>query len=78
MIVSPTATHARQPASRSCGGHFDVPYPLEQRLIGTAGTVVVFNSHTWHSAGYNASTGDRPALTMFKPWARPDRCSSHQ
>ena len=51
------------------------PHPDEVRLTGSAGTVVVFNSHVWHSAGLNESTEDRPALTSF--WGRGERTGSH-
>jgi hypothetical protein len=34
------------------------------RAVGTAGTIVVFNSNLWHAAGPNRSTGPRRALTL--------------
>ena len=40
-------------------------HPEEIELIGTAGTVVVFNSHLWHGATLNRSQHDRPNLTSF-------------
>ncbi|MCZ6676526.1 MAG: phytanoyl-CoA dioxygenase family protein [Candidatus Poribacteria bacterium] len=44
------------------------PHPQEMTLIGTAGTVVVFNSHVWHGATLNRSPYDRPNVTSF--WRR--------
>lgn len=70
------ATHV-VPASHRCGqlpGEHSTPHPLEERLVGEAGTVVIFNSHVWHSAGYNKSSTDRPALTSF--WGRGERVRS--
>ena len=43
-------------------------HPDEIKLIGTAGTVVVFNSHLWHGATLNRSQNDRPNVTSF--WCR--------
>ena len=40
----------------------------EMKLIGGAGTVVVFNSHLWHGATLNRSQHDRPNVTSF--WCR--------
>ena len=48
-----------------------VPYeqdPQEIKLIGAAGTVVIFNSHLWHGATLNRSSADRPNVTSF--WCR--------
>ena len=42
--------------------------PRELSLIYPAGTVVVFNSHCWHGAGLNNSSGRRDNLTGF--WMR--------
>jgi hypothetical protein len=49
-------------------------HPEEMLLIGTAGSVVVFNSHLWHGATLNRSQADRPNLTSF--WCR--RHDPHQ
>lgn len=46
------------------------PHPEEIKLIGAAGTVVVFNSHLWHGATLNRSQQDRPNVTSF--WCRRD------
>ena len=39
------------------------PHPDEERLIAPAGTVAVFNSHTWHGGTRNQSK-DRPRRAM--------------
>ncbi|MBI4530068.1 MAG: phytanoyl-CoA dioxygenase family protein [Candidatus Latescibacteria bacterium] len=41
------------------------PHPEEITLIGTAGTVVIFNGHVWHGATLNRSQDDRPNVTSF-------------
>jgi ectoine hydroxylase-related dioxygenase (phytanoyl-CoA dioxygenase family) len=76
--ISNGATHV-VPGSHRFGARPDAsstPHPDEIRLTGPAGTVVVFNSHVWHSAGLNESSGDRPALTSF--WGRGERTGSHR
>jgi hypothetical protein len=35
-----------------------------RRAVGTAGSIVMFNSNLWHAAGVNRSTGPRRALTL--------------
>lgn len=37
--------------------------PDEVRLMATAGTVIVFNGHIWHSGTLNTSQVGRPAMT---------------
>ena len=44
------------------------PHPREIKILGSAGTVVVFNSHLWHGATLNSSPYDRPGVTSF--WCR--------
>ena len=44
------------------------PHPREIIILGSAGTVVVFNSHLWHGATLNSSPYDRPGVTSF--WCR--------
>ena len=43
------------------------------RTVGTAGSIVVFNSNLWHAAGVNHSTGPRRALTVAftRPFIKP-------
>jgi len=41
------------------------PHPDEKQLLGSAGTVVVFNSHTWHGTTANHSDHSRQSLTSF-------------
>jgi len=40
----------------------NLPHPDEVKVTGPAGTVVVFNSHTWHSGTLNTSAEPRRAL----------------
>lgn len=75
--LSNGATHV-VPGSHKFGARPDsnsTPHCDEIRLVGSAGSVVVFNSHVWHSAGLNESCRDRPALTSF--WGRGERTGSH-
>ena len=41
------------------------PHPDEVLLLGKAGTVVVFNAHTWHGGTLNKSQGLRHALHCY-------------
>lgn len=41
------------------------PHPDEQLLTGTAGTVVVFNSHLWHGGTVNRTASSRYALHSY-------------
>jgi ectoine hydroxylase-related dioxygenase (phytanoyl-CoA dioxygenase family) len=41
------------------------PHPDERLLLAPAGTVVVFNSHTWHGGTLNRSTQRRRALHAY-------------
>ena len=41
------------------------PYPGEVKLLGSAGTVVIFNSHLWHGGTVNATGRPRRALHSY-------------
>ncbi len=41
------------------------PHPQEVQVIAPAGTVVVFNSHTWHGGTLNASPNRRRAMHSY-------------
>ncbi len=41
------------------------PHPDEVRLLAPAGTVVIFNSHTWHGGTLNRSDRPRRALHSY-------------
>ncbi|MBV7332051.1 phytanoyl-CoA dioxygenase family protein [Chloroflexi bacterium TSY] len=41
------------------------PHPDEVLLLGEAGTVVIFNSHTWHGGTFNSSGDYRRALHAY-------------
>ena len=43
-------------------------HPQEIQIVVPLGTVVIFNSHTWHSANANRSSAPRPNVTSF--WGR--------
>jgi ectoine hydroxylase-related dioxygenase (phytanoyl-CoA dioxygenase family) len=47
------------------------PHPDEQLLIAPAGTVVIFNSHTWHGGTLNRT--DRPRRAVHSYWCRRDQ-----
>jgi ectoine hydroxylase-related dioxygenase (phytanoyl-CoA dioxygenase family) len=46
-------------------------HPDEQRVIAPAGTVVVFNSHTWHGGTLNRTSSPRRAIHSY--WTRRDQ-----
>ena len=41
------------------------PYPDEVKVLGLAGTVVIFNSHLWHGGTRNDSGRPRRALHSY-------------
>jgi ectoine hydroxylase-related dioxygenase (phytanoyl-CoA dioxygenase family) len=41
------------------------PHPDEKLLIAPKGTVVVFNSHTWHGGTRNRTNKPRPAMHSY-------------
>jgi hypothetical protein len=41
------------------------PHPGEVKILGSAGTVVIFNSHLWHGGTLNASQRPRRALHAY-------------
>jgi ectoine hydroxylase-related dioxygenase (phytanoyl-CoA dioxygenase family) len=41
------------------------PHPDEKLLLGTAGTVFVFNSHTWHGGTHNRTANRRRACHSY-------------
>jgi ectoine hydroxylase-related dioxygenase (phytanoyl-CoA dioxygenase family) len=47
------------------------PHPDEQLVIAPAGTVVVFNSHTWHGGTLNRTSSPRRAVHSY--WSRRDQ-----
>ncbi len=44
------------------------PYPGEVKLLGSAGTVVIFNAHLWH--GGTRNTTDRPRRALHSYFCR--------
>ena len=53
----------------SADAHADKPHPGETRLIGEAGTVVVFDARLWHAEAPNVSTEERVSIIVrFAPW----------
>jgi len=44
------------------------PHPDEELLLAPAGTVVVFNSHTWHGGTLNRTSSPRRAVHSY--WTR--------
>ena len=41
------------------------PHPGEVKILGRAGTVVIFNSHLWHGGTVNATGQPRRALHSY-------------
>lgn len=55
------------------------PHPDERLVLGRAGTVVVFNSHTWHGGTLNRSGQPRRALhSYFTRRALPQQLDQRQ
>jgi ectoine hydroxylase-related dioxygenase (phytanoyl-CoA dioxygenase family) len=42
-----------------------LPHPREVKLLAPAGTVVIFNSHTWHGGTLNTSPNRRRAMHSY-------------
>jgi ectoine hydroxylase-related dioxygenase (phytanoyl-CoA dioxygenase family) len=47
------------------------PHPDEQLVLAPAGTVVIFNSHTWHGGTLNRTSSPRRAVHSY--WSRRDQ-----
>lgn len=47
------------------------PHPREQVLVAPAGTVVIFNSHTWHGGTLNRT--DKPRRALHSYFTRRDQ-----
>lgn len=47
------------------------PFPGEQKIIAPAGTVVIFNSHTWHGGTKNET--DKPRRALHSYFCRRDQ-----
>jgi len=41
------------------------PHPAEKLILGPAGTVVIFNSHTWHGGTLNRTSNRRRAMHSY-------------
>jgi ectoine hydroxylase-related dioxygenase (phytanoyl-CoA dioxygenase family) len=41
------------------------PHPGEVKLLGSAGTVIIFNSHLWHGGTVNVTSRPRRALHAY-------------
>ena len=47
----------------------DAPYPTETHAVGTAGSVLAYDSRLWHAVPPNRSDEDRVALVVrYGPW----------
>lgn len=42
----------------------DIFYKDSERAVGTAGSILLFNSYLWHAAGLNTTSKPRKALTL--------------
>ena len=61
-------TH-RAENNRTGGLDLPVPHPGEVRATGPAGSVVMFDSRTWHGSGDNCSEENRVGVVMtYFPW----------
>tara|TARA_Y100000588_G_scaffold325140_1_gene358719 strand:- start:118 stop:918 length:801 start_codon:yes stop_codon:yes gene_type:complete len=59
----------RAPNNRTGGLEQPVPHPSEVWATGRAGSVVLFDSRTWHGSGANESKQNRIGLVMtYFPW----------
>jgi hypothetical protein len=47
----------------------DAPYPTEMQVMGSAGSVLIYDSRLWHSVAANLSDEARVALIVrYAPW----------
>ena len=59
----------RSENNRTGGLDLPVPHPGEVRATGAAGSVVMFDSRTWHGSGENGSEENRVGVVMtYFPW----------
>jgi ectoine hydroxylase-related dioxygenase (phytanoyl-CoA dioxygenase family) len=70
LLVPGSHRSEGNPSADSLGGiDRDAPYLTEFHAVGTAGSVLLYDSRVWHAVPPNRSDADRVALIVrFAPW----------
>ncbi|HJP30119.1 MAG TPA: phytanoyl-CoA dioxygenase family protein [Candidatus Latescibacteria bacterium] len=70
LVVPGSHRYEGNPSADTLGGiDRDAPYPTEFHAVGTAGTVLLYDSRLWHAVPPNRSDADRVALIVrYAPW----------
>ena len=70
LLVPGSHRSEGNPSADSLGGiDRDAPYLTEFHAVGTAGSVLLYDSRMWHAVPPNRSDADRVALIVrFAPW----------
>jgi ectoine hydroxylase-related dioxygenase (phytanoyl-CoA dioxygenase family) len=70
LLVPGSHRFAGNPSADTMGGiDRDAPYPTEFHAVGSAGSVLLYDSRMWHAVPPNRSAADRVALIVrYAPW----------
>lgn len=70
LLVPGSHRYEGNPSADNLGGvDRDAPYPTEFHAIGSAGSVLLYDSRMWHAVPPNRSQEDRVALIVrYAPW----------
>lgn len=70
LLVPGSHRFAGNPSADNLGGiDRDAPYPTEFHAVGSAGSVLLYDSRMWHAVPPNRSDTDRVALIVrYAPW----------
>ena len=70
LLVPGSHRFAGNPSAQNMGGiDRDAPYPTEFHAVGSAGSVLLYDSRMWHAVPPNRSAADRVALIVrYAPW----------
>lgn len=70
LLVPGSHRYEGNPSADNLGGiDRDAPYPTEFHAVGSAGSVLLYDSRMWHAVPPNRSQEDRVALIVrYAPW----------
>jgi len=69
LVVPGSHRRASNPSGGRAGHQADSPHPAEKPVIGSPGTVLLFDARLWHCRGPNR--GDEPRVALlcrYAPW----------